>query len=382
MNDFILIFRKEFLEVIRDKRTIFNLFVLPVIGIPLLLVFVSNLISVKSKETSKIVIKPFEEYDKIENLLKKEGFEIVLSEKPESLILKNNNILGLIFENNEFKILFNPKSLENYREIKIIKKVLVEYKNEKIEEFFKKENIEKPLFLDYEIKEVPIYVREGLNEIFFILIVFYFLIILLQSSIYPSIEVITGEKERKTMELLLSYPAKRFYLISGKLLVVVLLSFTSSILAILIYFFVFPKILFFNVPPEYRESLNVYFPSFHRVFLLFIFVLVLAFLISSINMVISSFARTFKEAQSFLQGTLLFWFMPLFLFLFLVPQVDLRISFIPVINFIYVTKLVFEGGKMFYLFYLISIITNLITFLILFLLLIRLFEKEDIIFRV
>ncbi|MEO0292020.1 MAG: hypothetical protein ABIM54_03695, partial [candidate division WOR-3 bacterium] len=114
MNDFILIFRKEFLEVIRDKRTIFNLFVLPVIGIPLLLVFVSNLISVKSKETSKIVIKPFEEYDKIENLLKKEGFEIVLSEKPESLILKNNNILGLIFENNEFKILFNPKSLENY----------------------------------------------------------------------------------------------------------------------------------------------------------------------------------------------------------------------------------------------------------------------------
>ncbi len=382
MNNLFWLFKKEFLEVIRDRRTIIYLFVIPVIGIPLILVFISNLIGPHYQKKPKVALKEFVNYEDIKKLLEKNGFEVILSQNPDSMVLNKKSNVGLSYEKDTFYIFYNMRSVKSLSKNLKIEKILSAYKAKKLDEFLKEKNLKIPDFLNFKLKKVPLFTKKGISETFFFLMVLYFVVIIIQSAMFPAIELVTGEKERKTLELLLSYPAKRIHLILSKLFVIFLFSFSSSFIATSIYFLIFPKVLMGMVPEKAKETFSIFFPPLSKIILLIIFMALLALLISSVEMIVASFARTFKEAQTLLQNSFLFVILPLFFFLFAVPEIKIYTAFIPLINFIYVFKLLFEGQKIFLIYYSISLIVNLLFFIIFLILLIRLFEREEILFRV
>src|SRR5690606_2817932 len=65
------------------------------------------------------------------------------------------------------------------------------------------------------------------------LLPYMFIIFCFTGSMYPAIDLAAGEKERGTLETLLSSPASRLQIALGKFAVVVLAGFTSAVMAAL-----------------------------------------------------------------------------------------------------------------------------------------------------
>jgi sodium transport system permease protein len=115
-------------------------------------------------------------------------------------------------------------------------------------------------------------------------------------AMYFIMDTTAGEKERKTLEALLTMPATRTEIVVGKFLIAVLIALVSALLAIL---GMGGGVIFLSgaVGESSAPSLSVSTPN---LFLIGLATLVLAMTSASLEMMISIFARSFKEAQNLL----------------------------------------------------------------------------------
>lgn len=114
-------------------------------------------------------------------------------------------------------------------------------------------------------------------------------------AVYPAIDLTAGERERGTMEILMASPAPRLYLLLAKYVAVVsvaALTATMNLTALGVTAWVSPAIrtLLFGE----RDF------SFATFGLVFLFVVLFAAFFSSLLLAVTSFARSFKEAQAYL----------------------------------------------------------------------------------
>lgn len=126
---------------------------------------------------------------------------------------------------------------------------------------------------------------------------------MLMSSMYPALDVITGERERGTLVLLLMAPGDRRSYVWGKLLTVTSVALTSAILTLLsaslsISLFVPTTI---DLAGSFRLSLPV-----ANLLASSIFLIPLALVISAAAILLSSYARTFQQGQSYFAPLVLF----------------------------------------------------------------------------
>jgi len=115
-------------------------------------------------------------------------------------------------------------------------------------------------------------------------------------AMYFVMDTTAGEKERKTLEALLTMPVTRTEIILGKFLIAVLIALLSSALAIL---GMTAGVAFFSgaIGEASAPSLSI---SAGNLLLIGVATLVLAMTSASLEMMISIFARSFKEAQNLL----------------------------------------------------------------------------------
>jgi ABC-type Na+ efflux pump permease subunit len=115
-------------------------------------------------------------------------------------------------------------------------------------------------------------------------------------AMYFIMDTTAGEKERKTLEALLTMPATRTEIVVGKFLIAVLIALVSSVLAIL---GMTAGVVVFSgaIGEASAPGLSI---SVGNLLLIGLATLVLAMTSASLEMMISIFARSFKEAQNFL----------------------------------------------------------------------------------
>jgi len=115
-------------------------------------------------------------------------------------------------------------------------------------------------------------------------------------AMYFIMDTTAGEKERKTLEALLTMPTTRTEIVLGKFLIAVLIALVSALLAIL---GMGGGIVFLSgaLGESSAPSLSVSTPN---LFLIGLATLVLAMTSASLEMMISIFAKSFKEAQNLL----------------------------------------------------------------------------------
>ncbi len=115
-------------------------------------------------------------------------------------------------------------------------------------------------------------------------------------AMYFVIDTTAGEKERKTLETLLTMPVTRTEIILGKFLIAVLIALLSSVLAIL---GMTSGALFLSGAIGETSALGLTISPVN-LFLIGLATLVLAMTSASLEMMVAIFARSFKEAQNFL----------------------------------------------------------------------------------
>jgi len=158
---------------------------------------------------------------------------------------------------------------------------------------------------------------------------------------YPAIDLFTGEKERGTLETLLTVPVSRWKILIGKMLVVVssgMLAATCALIGLFI------SIEFLDLAAN-KELLDVIHSVLTPAFILSMFALLLPLVIffAGLMIPIAIYAKSFKEAQSIITPLNIVMVLPAMIGFFPGIQLDVNTVFIPVINVVLATKELIAG---------------------------------------
>ncbi|GAA4439507.1 ABC transporter permease subunit/CPBP intramembrane protease [Bremerella cremea] len=174
--------------------------------------------------------------------------------------------------------------------------------------------------------------------------IFPFIVVIwaLTGAFYPAIDLCAGEKERGTLETLLSSPALRSEIVAGKLLAIMTFSIATSVLNLMSMGFTATFVMG-QVGGEMAGKLNFGPPPIWSLGWLFLALIPMAALFSALALAIATMARSSKEGQYYLLP-LLMLNLPLVV-LPVLPDTELSFgtSLIPVSGMSFLLKTLMEG---------------------------------------
>lgn len=330
------ILKKELREMFRDKKSLFMMLVIPIF-VPLIVLGMSALFEVQAN-------KDIEEYNKI-------GFAYELSEEEKNIAKKldieviegNNDELKTKYENDEIDLYITKDGNKyiingNDSETTTYAKTLMEsyfnvYKEYLQSGYLQENNINPNDVLNIITVEENITEEENMFVSYIRNYAFVFIIMAITvSATYPATDTTAGERERGTLETLLTFPIKSKDVIVGKFLAVTIASILTGIISLILA--IISVAIAQNAFSIY-EGLNIMFSPI-SILLSVIIIIAYSFFISGLCIAIASSSKTFKEAQSALTPlTFISLFPGMIAFMIGVTGTPL-LSIIPFINYVVV----------------------------------------------
>ena len=330
------ILKKELREMFRDKKSLSMMLVIPIF-VPLIVLGMSALFEVQAN-------KDIEEYNKI-------GFAYELSEEEKNIAKKldieviegNNDELKTKYENDEIDLYITKDGNKyiingNDSETTTYAKTLMEsyfnvYKEYLQSGYLQENNINPNDVLNIITVEENITEEENMFVSYIRNYAFVFIIMAITvSATYPATDTTAGERERGTLETLLTFPIKSRDIIVGKFLAVTIASILTGIISLVLA--IISVAIAQNAFSIY-EGLNIMFSPI-SILLSVIIIIAYSFFISGLCIAIASSSKTFKEAQSALTPlTFISLFPGMIAFMIGVTGTPL-LSIIPFINYVVV----------------------------------------------
>lgn len=380
MNKTLLILKKELREVFRDKKSLAMMLIIPVL-IPLIIIGMSALFE---SETSTDV-----------NTYNKIGFNYELSdielEILDSLEIDysindtdaleeefNNQEINsyIIKENNHYVINYDSANIESSGSASLAESFLETYKSVLEENYLSNNNVDILEFnnlLTYEEKT-----QEQQNYFANYIVNYAFLFILMAitvSATYPATDATAGEKERGTLETLLTFPIKSKDIIIGKLLSVTLSSIITGVLGLILS--VLAILYVGNTYDIYSgtELLNA-------PIIIYALIIIIAYsiMISGLCIAIASMSKSFKEAQSALTPLTFIAFFPGMIVFMIDISNNAILSLIPFINFSMIFTDV-TNNNLNILYLILMLISTIVIITIVITYIIRQYKSEKILFN-
>jgi len=389
IKDFLLVLTNEIKHGLRDKNTIIYIFIIPIMLYPLLFwgvnqVFLLQMGSVE-KQNSRLHFLQGEDYPLLYNLLEeKEKLDILEVDNP-SKALENKKIDAILIiipptiddDSTYIEIDYDKANDRSRAARKRIKEVIGEYKNLLLKEAAKKEGLPPELTEAYKIKEENIAPPKKMGGFLLGAILPFIMVIMTAlGSFYPAIDVTAGERERGTLETLLLIPTNRLNIILGKYAFVCIASFTAVSLN-LISMVITAKHTLFLIREE-KDALFVI--PFKALPLVIIGCILLSAFFSAVMMLLASFARNYREAESYVTPFYILSFQPALLAAVPGFKLNWLTVWLPVGNVALMFKETMLGTFRWH--FIIIIILNLICYVLITLFISsKLLGKEDMIFK-
>jgi len=158
---------------------------------------------------------------------------------------------------------------------------------------------------------------------------------------YPAIDLFTGEKERGTIETLLTTPVARWQILFGKMGVVVLSGLVAASCALL---GLFMSIEVLDVVDN-KEILNIIHSILSPTFIILLYSLLIPLTVffAGVMIPIAVYAKSFKEAQSIITPLNIVMVLPAMVGFFPGIELNLITACIPVVNIVLATKELIAG---------------------------------------
>ena len=327
------ILKKELRELFRDKKSLAMMLIIPIF-IPLIMLGMSALFEAQAN-------KDIEEYNKI-------GFAYDLSEE-EKQIAEEMNIeiingteeeLKQKYEDEEInlyitkdgnKYILNSNSSDTSTYAKnLMESYFNTYKQYLQQNYLQTNNINPNEVLNIITVEENLIEEDNYFVNFIKNYAFLFIIMAITvSATYPATDTTAGEKERGTLETLLTFPIKSKDIILGKFLGVTISSIITGLisLALAIISLIIAQDMF-----SIYEGMDIMFTPITIIFAIVV-IIAYSFFISGLCISIASTSKTFKEAQSALTPLTFISFFPgMIAFMVEVTGTPL-ISIIPFLNY-------------------------------------------------
>lgn len=335
-NKLFVILKKELKELFRDKKSLSMMLVIPIL-IPILIIGLSALFNMQ-------INKDVSEYNKIgfnyelseveKNIAESLEFEIVVKSDEElKKEYENGNInLYVLKDNNNYTLNANEDDANLSFALNLVNTYFGMYKEYLQREYLNDKKINPDEVINLINVNENVISKENENYFSSYITTYGFLFIIMAitvSATYPATDTTAGEKERGTLETLLTLPIKARDIILGKFLSVTLSSIITGLLSLILF------IISLNIAGSMFEiydgvSLMLSIPS-----ILYSLVVIIAysFLISGLCIAIASKSSSFKEAQSALTPVTFISFFPGMIAFMVDISSSHILSLVPFLNF-------------------------------------------------
>jgi len=323
------IFKKEILDTLRDRRTIMFMIVIPVLLYPAMLIFINELAtSQQARMEQKVITIALVNVPENSALWKKlsstEKIKIVQSKNPQEDVRKGQvdfiaemPVDGETLLNGgqtaELKLYFDRSNEDAMTNLERVRSIFESYSKGILQARLKQKEINQQYIEPLRVEEVNVASKQRMGG-FLIgrFLPMLMVIMVLVGSMYPAIDMTAGEKERGTLETILTSPATRTEIVIGKFVTVTCIALLTGLLNLGSMMGTFAFGIFRSV----ASQIQIHIP-FDFLIVMIACLIPLAVFFSGMMMAVATFARSFKEAQNLLTPV------------YLVSTLPAMISFIP-----------------------------------------------------
>ena len=327
------ILKKELRELFRDKKSLAMMLIIPIF-IPLLVIGMSALFEAQ-------VSKEVDEYNKIgfayemteveKSIAQEMNIEVINGNEEELKQKYDNGEVDLYITKQDNKYIINTdgSDISTYAG-GLMEEYYNAYKQYLQQNYLQENNINPDEVLNIITVEENMIEQDNYFANYIKNYAFLFIMMAITvSATYPATDTTAGERERGTLETLLTFPIKSKDIIVGKFLGVTVSSIITGIISLVLA--IISLIITKNMFSIY-EGIDT---MFSPISILFAVVVIIAysFFISGLCIAIASTSKTFKEAQSALTPLTFISFFPGMIAFMMGITTTPILSVVPFINF-------------------------------------------------
>lgn len=341
------LFKRELTDILRDKKTLFMMLVVPIIIYPLLIIGMTFLMSsVMNSQAEKTYLVAFDEEDElaakiadiIENNPDKLSYKLEIVQKSDcKKALEAGDIDIYVSKASDGRIslcYLSAKDRSNTA-LDALTDAFEIYREELQKERIDEAGLDADYLLNpihYEGEDLSS-TEESVGNMIGSIIPFFIVTMILLGALYPSIDVTAGEKERGTLETLLTLPITNFEMIMSKFLAVSCIACASAILNVFSMGGAMAFLVSSSMSLAEDINLEIHYETFIPGILFTLVVMVFfALLVTAVCMCTCVFAKNFKEANNYVTPVML-------IFMFgsyaaMIPDLELtaQTAAIPIVN--------------------------------------------------
>ncbi len=377
---------KELTDVIRDKKTLIAMIGIPILLYPIMMIvmaFGMQLINQEVENDATTILltgtipESFQTYLDI-NESELENVEFVTSienhENEYTIDFQNNDVVSIAYD--------STIEIQGYT-VNDIEELFEDYEKYMMKTALEEHSIQ----VDVLESESLVYrdtasETESIGQLIGQILPMLLLLGVSIGVIYPTIDIVTGEKERNTLETLMSLPITSLEIVTSKFIAIALCGIVSTVLN----FFSIGVSMWFLVY-SLSQSMgggDVFSGIEMDQMILPLFITAICFVtftlfVSALSMVVVSFAKTFKEAQNYITPLMLMTIFPAYITYMPTVKLDYITSFVPVVNIALLVKEMFNFelnvGNIF-----LVVLSNLVYCVLAIIILGKVFNDESILF--
>ena len=338
-NRIFLLYKKELLEFVRDKRTFLLMILIPAILYPGMLIVTSEVAAVQIKKQQEKVYQiaiqeTLKEQDFIKSFDESENIEYEFSEQAD--LNKYSAFLELKMNEEKqyvFKIHYDNTKDDSRFAYQKVYSILIDY-NDKLQTSWLKKNgfgksVLSPVVIEEEKKESQ---EKESRYLAGRILPGIMLLMLAVGCSFIANEITAGEKERGTLETALCSPLSKIEIVTGKFLTVMTVGFTSGCVNLGSMALTLSQLNQPGIDANNSPFANLSLPL-SSLPLIIICLIGIASLVAGLCLTFSALARTVQEASQFMIPVILLLSLPILLSSMPGSELSGATLFIPFLNF-------------------------------------------------
>jgi sodium transport system permease protein len=379
------VLKKEIIDLLRDRRTLMSMVILPVVVFPLVFGVMGRFMGDAEKKaateaTTVAIIK-----DSIPAaftpVITRSGLKIVEVDNVASAVENKTAATGLTVSQDGKLVSVYAEGTRQSSGLAAekLRTALNEYRDLLVLEKLRTANLDASVLKPFTVKRENVASERKMGGFLLGSMLGYVVILLMFSGgMYPSIDMAAGEKERKTLEALIASPARRTDIVLGKILACVAAIYATALLTTGSLFLSLKR---GGIEMKGMEKMLGNVPTDPQTIgLMLLTLLPVAVMAGALMLAISLMARSFKEAQSYLTPLIMLVIFPSLLGG--LPGMELTpvLSLIPIFNSSQLLKAILQGDVPM-LSFVITNVSNIVYAIICFIFAVRSFNNESVLFR-
>lgn len=360
------VYFKELTELMRDKKTLIFVILLPIFIFPVIfgvmgLVLSSTTSKAMQEEHRYVIINAEQAPQFSDAMFYHKNFKQITTDKTSEAELiaaiRNDELdVAIIIpadfsakreaaEQAQWQIIYNQSSQFDFM-YRYFTEMLSTYNEQLQRETLTQLNVD-PQKLAAIIKPVDVQKvdtadkRENIGEKFGAVIAYILIPLCLLGASYPAIDMGAGEKERGTLETLLICPISRISIVLGKFLTVLTTGLVGALITVGSFGIWGAIIGSFAGMAVVQEAMSAI--AVTELILIFSLLLPISAVFAALLLAISIYARTFKEAQNYISPLSILIFLPLVAAMMPGVELNAKTALVPVMNVALAIKELIKG---------------------------------------